>query len=70
MASGVRHLRTATALLLGVSLCEVSAMASSKQAFRAGPDLGLPFSTAVRMYGRCITSTMEARIMLTTYPAS
>jgi enamine deaminase RidA (YjgF/YER057c/UK114 family) len=48
MASGVRHLRTATAFLLGVSLCEVSAMASSKQAFRAGPDLGLPFSTAVR----------------------
>jgi reactive intermediate/imine deaminase len=36
------------ALAASLSLCEVSAMASGKQVFRAGPDFGLPFSTAVR----------------------
>jgi enamine deaminase RidA (YjgF/YER057c/UK114 family) len=48
MASSARVLRMATAFAAGFWLCEVSAMASSRQAFRAGPDLGLPFSTAVR----------------------
>jgi enamine deaminase RidA (YjgF/YER057c/UK114 family) len=38
----------AVALAASLSLCEVSAMASGKQVFRAGPDFGLPFSTAVR----------------------
>jgi reactive intermediate/imine deaminase len=38
----------AAALAAGLFLWEVPAMASSKQAFRAGPDFGLPFSTAVR----------------------
>lgn len=36
------------ALAALLSLCEVPAMASGKQVFRAGPDFGLPFSTAVR----------------------
>jgi reactive intermediate/imine deaminase len=38
----------AVALAAFLSLCEVPAMASGKQVFRAGPDFGLPFSTAVR----------------------
>ena len=43
------RLRTvALGIGLGLSLCEVPAMASGKQVFRAGPDFGLPFSTAVR----------------------
>src|SRR6185369_11462733 len=36
------------ALATGLLFCEVSAMASGKQVFRAGPDPGLPLSTAVQ----------------------
>jgi reactive intermediate/imine deaminase len=36
------------ALVVGLWLWEVPAMASGKQVFRAGPELGLPLSTAVR----------------------
>jgi 2-iminobutanoate/2-iminopropanoate deaminase len=39
---------TAAALAAGLFFSEVSAMASGKQVFRAGPDFGLPLSTAVR----------------------
>ena len=48
MNPGARRAGLAVALAAGVFIHEESAMASGKQVFRAGPDFGLPFSTAVR----------------------
>jgi reactive intermediate/imine deaminase len=48
MASCARVLRTAAVLIAGCAAGEVTAMASGKQVFKAGPDFGLPLSAAVR----------------------